>query len=46
MRLPAPVEDAGDHPRLAQALGVARTTLLALLDFQTNAFAGHTGGEV
>ena len=44
--LSASVEDAGDQPRLAQALGVARASLLALLDLQTNAFAGHTGGEV
>ncbi len=44
--LAAPIEDAGDHPVLAQPPGLPRPAVLALLNFQTDPFAGHTGGEV
>jgi hypothetical protein len=43
--LAVPVENAGDDPGTAQPPGLARPALLALLNFQTDPFAGHTGGE-
>ena len=44
--VPAPVEDTGDQAVAAQAARLAGPALLALLHLETNALAGHNGGEV
>jgi hypothetical protein len=44
-RLPAPVEDAGDHSFTPQASRVAGSPALALAHGQFHSLAGH-GGEV
>ena len=45
-RLAAPVEDTGNHSRVAQASRVRGAAPFALLDFELDSFAGHFGGEV